>query len=149
MIWISRPNRVLAVVVAAVVILGIVAGVVAANRTVPILDPETPDGAVQTYLRAILEGDDEMAADLLSPSTGCDATDVAAAFATDSARIVLLESAVDGDTAAVSVEITESAGEGPFGAAEFSHEEHLTLRNEGGRWLLAGEPWPLYFCDRG
>lgn len=145
----SRPNRVLAVVVGAVVIFAVIAAVVAANRRVPDLDSSTPDGAVQTYLRAMLEGDTDTAVDLLSTSTGCDDTDVAAAFVTDSARIVLVESSVEDDTASVVVEITEFSGDGPFGGSEFSHEEQFSLENEAGRWLIVGEPWPLYFCDRG
>lgn len=148
MVVLSRPNRVLVVVVGAVVILAVVAAVVAATRPPPTLDPATPDGAVQTYLRAMLEGDTETAVARLSPSTGCDEDDVSSAFVTDSARIVLVDSTVDGATAIVTVEITESSGSGPFDGSEFSHEERFTLRNEEGSWLLVDEPWPLYFCDR-
>lgn len=136
-------------VVAATVLLAIVAAVVAARREPPTLDLDTPDGVVQAFLRAVLEGDDESAAALLSPSTGCDATDIANAFVTDSARILLVESDEDGDDATVTVEITESSGSGPFEGSEFSHEETFSLADEDGSWLIVGEPWPLYFCDRG
>lgn len=144
----SRPNRVLVVVVGAVAMLAVIAAVVAVTRAPPTLDPATPDGSVQTYLRAMLEGDTETAAARLSSSTGCDEDDVTSAFVTDSARIVLVDSTVDGATAIVTVEITESSGSGPFEGSEFSHEERFTLRNEEGSWLLVDEPWPLYFCDR-
>lgn len=144
----SRSNRVLTVVVGSVAILAVIAAVVAATRTPPTLDPATPDGAVQIYLRAMLEGDTETAAARLSSSTGCDEADVSAAFVTDAARIVLVDSTVDGATAIVTVEIIESSGSGPFEGSEFSHEERFTLRNEEGSWLLVDEPWPLYFCDR-
>ena len=144
----SRSNRILAVVVGSVAVLAVIAAVVAATRPPPTLDPATPDGAVQIYLRAMLEGDTETATARLSSSTGCDEGDVASAFVTNSARIVLVDSTVDGATAIVTVEIIESSGSGPFEGSEFSHEERFTLRNEEGSWLLVDEPWPLYFCDR-
>jgi hypothetical protein len=53
----SGPNRVLAAVVGVVVLLAGIAGVVAANRTAPTLDPSSPQGVVQQYLKAVLDGD--------------------------------------------------------------------------------------------
>lgn len=144
----ASPNRVLAVIVAVAAVLAVIAGVVAANRSAPVLDPETPDGIVLMYLRALLERDNETAADLLSASSDCDADDIGAAYVPDSARLVLVETSEDGDAARVTVEITES-GSGPFGGDGYSHEEFFTLERTAGEWRITGEPWPMYFCQEG
>ena len=49
-------NRVLAIFVGAVVLLAALAGVVVANRATPALDPNTPEGVVQEYLQAVIDG---------------------------------------------------------------------------------------------
>lgn len=140
------PNRVLGVLVGAVVVLAVVAGVVAANRTTPTLDRGRPEGVVQEYLQAVIAGDFHAAAGLLAPSSGCDASDVAAAAIPESARIVLKHAAVDGDHAVVTVEVTEDSGGDPFGSG-FSHTERITLERDGGAWKITGSPWLLYPCD--
>jgi hypothetical protein len=49
-------NRVLAVFVGAVVLLAALAGVVVANRATPPLDTNTPEGVIQEYLQAVIDG---------------------------------------------------------------------------------------------
>lgn len=141
------PNRVLALLVAAVAVLAIVAGVVVAGRDAPALDPGSPEAAVQGYLEAVLDGDYRAAADLVAPSTGCDAADVAQAFVAESAQIVLTDTTVDGDRAVVTLDVTEGAGDGPFGGEGFTRSERVTLERVGGTWKLAGSSWLLYLCD--
>lgn len=142
----SGPNRVLAVVVGVVVLLAAIAGVVAANRTAPTLDPGTPQGVVQEYLKAVLKGDYPAAAALLSPTSGCTSSDVSSTSFSDSARIVLKDTAVDGDTAVVTVDVTEGADSGPFGDTGYTHTERITTQREGSTWMITGSPWLLYRC---
>ena len=142
----SGPNRVLAAVVGVVVLLAAIAGVVAANRTAPSLDPSTPEGVVQEYLKAVLDGDYPAAAKLLSSSSGCDLADVSSVSVSRSARIVLEDTVVDGDTAVVTVDVTEGADSGPFGDSGYSHTERITVERDGGAWKISGSPWLLYPC---
>jgi len=139
-------NRVLAVFVGAVVLLAVLAGVMVANRATPALDPHTPEGVVQGYLKAVIAGDYPAAAELLSPSSGCDVSDLAAAYAPGSARIVLDRTAVDGDHAVVTVDVTEGSEDGPFGSSGSSHTERITVQREGGVWKITGSPWLLSSC---
>lgn len=139
-------NRVLAVFVGAVVVLAVVAGLVVAHRATPALDPHTPQGVVQEYLKAVIARDYPAAAELLSPSSGCRVSDLAAANAPGSARVVLDHTALDGDHAVVTVDVTEDSGDGPFGPSGFSHTEHITVQRESGAWKIIGSPWLLPSC---
>ncbi len=138
-------NRVLAIFVGAVVLLAVLAGVVVANRATPDLNPGTPEGVVQEYLKAVFAGDYPAAAGLLSPSSGCGASDLAAGLVPASARIVLDHSAVNGDHAVVTVNVTEGTGGGPFDSG-YSHTERITVQREGGAWKITGSPWLLPLC---
>ncbi|HEX5332277.1 MAG TPA: hypothetical protein VFW79_06500 [Cellulomonas sp.] len=142
----SGPNRVLAAVVGIVVVLAAIAGVVAANRTAPTLDPSTPQGVVQEYLKAVLAGNYSAAAKLLSPTSGCGLSDVSATTVSDSARIVLKDTVVTGDTAVVTVDVTEGADSGPFGDSGYTHTERITAERDGSAWKISGSPWLLYLC---
>jgi len=139
-------NRVLAVFIGAVVLLAVLAGVVVGNRATPDFDPHTPEGVVQEYLKAVIAGNYPVAAELLSPSSGCSASDVAAAYAPGSARIVLDHTAVDGDHAVVTVGVTEGSGDDPFGSSGYSHTERITVARDGGVWKVTGSPWLLPSC---
>lgn len=139
-------NRVLAIFVGAVVLLAVVAGLVVANRDTPALDPHTPEGVVQQYLQAVIAGNYPAAAELLSPSSGCDVSDLVAAYAPGSARVVLDHTTVDGDHAVVIVDVTEDSGDGPFGSSGFSHTERITVQREAGAWKITGSPWLLSSC---
>ena len=140
-------NRVLAVFVGAVVLLAVLAGVLVANRAAPNLNPDTPEGVVQQYLKAVFAGDYPAAAALLSPSSGCDASDVASGYPPESARIVLDHTAVNGDHAVVTVKVTEGSGGGPFESSGYSHKERITVQREGGVWKITGSPWLLSPCN--
>ncbi len=144
----ASPNRVLAIVVAAVAILAVVAAVVAANRADPQPDLATPEGVVQAYLLAAVDGDTEAAAAFLSPVSGCNAADLADAYIPDGVRVVLVSTNGD-DPATVTVEIIESGGPGVLGGYEYSYEDRFTLESDGGSWLITRAPWPAIFCRDG
>lgn len=139
-------NRVLALLVGAVVLLAILAGVVVGRRTSPDLNPHTPEGAVQAYLKAVIDGNYPVAAKLLSPSSGCSAADVSSVYAPGTAQIVLDHTAVTGDHAVVTVDVTEGSGDDPFGSSGYSHTERITVQRDGGVWKITGSPWLLPSC---
>ena len=143
----TRPNRVLAIVVGLVVLLAVVAGVLAANRTVADHDRSTPEGVVQAYVVAVIDGDHEEAAGLLAEDSSCDVGDLESSYAPEVDRVVLRDSEVDGDQARVEVE-TVSA-EGPFGAFDYSERHTFRLERTGTGWRITGRPWPLFECFKG
>lgn len=140
------PNRVLAFLVIAVVLVAASAGVVVANRSTPTLDPDTPEATVQQYLQAVLDGDFPAAADLLAGSSDCDTSDVAQAYLPESARIVLDRTTVDGDRAVVTLDVADGGG-GPFGDSGYSRTERVSLALEDDAWKITGSSWLLYTCD--
>lgn len=143
-----HPNRILSIVVGAVVLLGVAAAIVAATRPAPQIDVSTPEGVVQAYLQDVFEGNEEEAAAWIDPASGCDAADLARAFASRSARVVLVDTTIDGSTARIEVRMTYGGG-GPFDASEYSEEQHFELRRSGASWLITGEPWPMFYCEGG
>lgn len=144
----SQPNRILAMAVGALIVLAVVAAFVGASRPEPELDPDTPDGVVLAYVRAMLERDPERGAELLAPTLGCTVDDLADAFVPDSARVVRDDVTERGDSATVRLEITEGGGSGPLDS-EFTHTEEFRLARRDGQWLIVEFPWPVYFCERG
>ena len=55
------PNAVLGVVAALVVVLAVVTALLTTQRERPELDPGTPEGTVQIFILAFVEGDDDQA----------------------------------------------------------------------------------------
>lgn len=144
-----RPNRVLAVVVGGIALVALVAAVLAATRSEPEFDPVTPEGTVQGYLQAVFDEDEDEALSYLAADTACDRDDFRGVVTSESARVVLRGAEVDGEVATVEVEIAYTGGQGPFDTYEWSEEQTFELEREGDRWVLIGEPWPLYFCREG
>jgi len=143
----TRPSRVLAIVVGSVVLVIVLVGVLAANRSVTDHDLSTPEGVVQAYVAAVVDGDHQAAADLLAEDSECDVDDLDGTYVPELDRVVLLDTEVDGDSARVYVETV--AAEGPFGAFDYSERHSFLLERSGTSWRIAGKPWPLYECFKG
>jgi hypothetical protein len=135
---VDRPT----VVAAAVAILLVVGGllVVTSSGEPKPLDPTTPEGVVQRYAAAVLDGDYVTALELSTRDAGtCHGADAPA----ERRRVVLRDTSVRGDTATVTVRIV--TGEGPFGS-EWESEERIVLVTEDGMWLVDIAPWQLSVC---
>lgn len=143
---INRSSTVLATLVGAVVILAVAAGLVVANREPQALDPTSPEGVVQAYLEAVIDGDVDEAFALVSPAAGCDVSDVATGYLPESVRVVVLETEVDGDEAVVRVKVTENPGNGLFEDSGYAHEERISLRRTDGTWQIEASSWLLFGC---
>lgn len=144
----SRPNRVLAIVVGVIAVVAVVAGVLAANRSVPRYDRNTPTGAVQAYLSAVIDGDHQKAATFLAAGSPCTVDDLDQAYLPEGLRVVLRGTEVTGGTAQVEVDVVMSTG-GPLDSTENAERHTFRLTRSGERWLIAGTPWPLYDCIKG
>ncbi len=139
----ARPNVVLLVVAGLVLVLAVIAALVSASRGELDLDPATPDGTVQLYIKALYEGDEDAALALLDPELGCEEP-FQQLYLSESARVGVLETEMDGDTATVVIEVEEESGAGLF--ESWSHRETFELIAAGDGWLITGEPWPVYYC---
>lgn len=141
-----KPERVLLLLVAGIVVLAVVAGVVSALRPVSEFEPGTPEATVQAFLQAVFEGDEETAESYLASDSRCDASDIERARADDSSRVVLRESDIEDGRARVTVEIVSSRDGGPFDVDEYSRRRTFDLVQESGEWRLEEAPWPLFSC---
>ena len=138
------PNRVLAVVVGALLLVVLAVVSLTVGRGVTTYDITEPEGVAQAYLQAAFDGDFDEAATFFEQESDCDATDLDRAFLQNDVRISL--AGVDTDDERATVRITADIPDGgPFGGY---YEERHTLRlvRVDEDWKLTGIPWPLYDC---
>jgi hypothetical protein len=143
----ASPNRVLAVILGTVGVLAVTALALIALRPSPTFDPATPEGVVQGYLEAVFAGDETTAVGYIDPQSGCGEGDIARARIDGSSRAVLVDTDIDDSVARVEVEVTRSQGQGPFDYYEYSQDQIFDLVHSADRWLLTGDPWPVYACS--
>lgn len=142
----GRPSRALLIVLALILTLVAVALVVVFTRGQPAaLAADTPDGVVQRYASAVLEGDDTAAGAYLSARTlaTCDS---AAAPGSESTRVTLIDVREQERTAVVRVSITTSTDSTAFGSSEYESQDVFTLVKADGDWLIEQAPWQLTVC---
>ena len=109
------------------------------------LDPDTPEGVVQAYTAAIIDGDEQAAGEYLTEGAfeGCEDFDRGP---TDNPRVTLVSTTVRAESADVKVSIVTSYGSGPFGADEYETQGVFDLVLADGTWLIEDAPYELSFC---
>ena len=139
----QRSRRILAAIGALVVVLLGVA-VILALQPPPVFDPATPEGTVQGFYQAVLDGDENQAAGYLTDAlrNRCDVGEIRD-VGRGGARVVVIDTEIAGSDAEVEVEITETFGEGPFDAGSYTFDETVVMELGGDRWLIAERPWPF------
>lgn len=140
----TRSGRALGIVIGALVVLAAVAAVIASLRPAPRWDVSTPQGTVQAYLSAVVDGDAARAAGFLDPAGSCGASDLDRVGDVRIGRVDLVATHVDGASARVEVAVTAPADDPLGGSVPESHTFRLTRSSAG--WRLVGIPWPLYTC---
>lgn len=141
-----RPDRTLLVILIAIAALVIVALIVVFTRGAPTpLDPATPEGVVQSYSAAVIEGDDEAALDYLAPEVReqCEGID---SVYTENLRVVLVDSTDRGESAKVRVSLVTSYDGGLFGSSSSESTETFSLVKNDGQWVITTVPWALAIC---
>lgn len=144
----ARPDRTLLAVLVTVGLLVVIALVVVLVRggARESLDPSTPEGVVQLYAQAVIDGDDTKAATYLAgQSEDCDyyyGSD------TDNVRLTLKSTEISGSHATVRVSVTTSygGGGGLFGGGEYSTDDEFSLVRSGDAWLVADTPYEFTSC---
>ncbi len=141
---IRRSNQVLIWIAGLSVVLLVLAAFITSNRAPNQLDASTPEGIVQSYLTAIIEGRHDEAARYFTKESECDASDIDRAYISDTLRVNLVSSEIKGSSAYVKIDADTSSG----GLFEDGYIESHTYRlnQEGSNWRIAGIPWPLWDC---
>lgn len=130
------------------VVLALVVGALLLRHDVAHLDPGTPEGTAQGYLRAVVDGDRREALEYLTPELREACRHPAGRmWVPESARITLAGTHVDGSSAEVDVVVTRFGEPGLFGATADSHDVTLYLERSGEGWAIATAPWPLWTCE--
>ncbi len=142
----ARPDRTLLVILSIVAAVVILALVVVFTRGAPApLDPTTPEGAVQAYSTAVIDGDRDAATALLTRDNRENCERIEPSPAMD-VRITLVSTKVTGDRAVVRVSIANDYGSGPFGGSSYETDDSFVLVREGGDWRIDTAPWQLMIC---
>jgi len=105
---------------------------------------DTPEGVVQRYSQAVIDGDMQTAIDHLAPELADDCERQQPS--TDDLRVTLVETVERDDSARVEVIVATVYGSSPFGTSEYRSEEAFDLVRIGGRWYVDAAPWQLTIC---
>ncbi len=133
------------VLIAVVAVVVIVALIAVFARSAPAqYDEGTPEGVVQRYSQAVVDGDVDTAIDYLVPEIADDCEQTSAG--TEDRRVTLLETTVRDDSARVEVLIATVYGSGPLGTSEYENEGVFELERTGGDWLISATPWEFVVC---
>ncbi|GAA3214195.1 hypothetical protein [Microbacterium terregens] len=142
----SRRTRLTLIALAAgiglVVVIALIAVLARGGPTQ--LDAATPEGVVQRYSQAVVDGDVPAALSYLLPEVADSCERVP--LGTDDRRVTLVESTVRDDSATVHVLVVTVYGSGPLGASEYESEEVFELVRANGDWLIEMAPWQFAVC---
>ena len=139
----AKPDRTLLAVLIVVGLLVVIALVVVLVRGAAreSLDPSTPEGVVQRYAQAVIDGDDATAAEYLTGrSDDCDYYD------SSNLRLTFDSTKISGNDATVRVSISSSYGGDPFSNYEYSYDDEFRLVKSGDSWLIESAPYEFLPC---
>jgi hypothetical protein len=138
-------NQILSAIVILTIALAAIAALLTSTQDSKEYATSTPEGVVQRYLRAVIDGKNEEAVRYFSQSSTCDATDIDRSWMPENVRVNLSNSRIESEKAYIDVAVDISSG-GPFD--DYYTEKHtFRLSRENGIWKILGIPWPLYSCD--
>lgn len=142
----SRSNQILAWTGIVVVAL-IVATLALGGGSVTTYPADTPEGVVQRYLDAVLDGDSDVAAGYLTAEQQdrCQEEEFFRFGRDISARVALTDAEIDGDRATVRVRVSEGSS-GLLDSYEYTHDETYRLTRVDGAWLIDQVSWPWIGC---
>lgn len=140
----ATSNRILALIVIVALVLSAVSALVSSFREDVKYSPNAPEGIVQLYLTAIIEGKNDQAASYFATDSTCDASDIDRAYVSETLRVNLVSTSIDGMNAYVKIDANTGAS-GPFDDG-FTESHTYRLTKESGKWLIEGIPWPLWDC---
>lgn len=142
----AKPDRTLLAVLIAVGLLVVIAlAVVLARSAVrETFDEATPEGVVQRYAQAVIDGDDDAAAEYLAARA-----DECKYYYEDTSvdrRLTFRSSDISGGNATVSVTVSTSYGGVPFTSYQSSYDTEFRLTKVDGTWLIKTAPYEFISC---
>lgn len=142
----GKPDRILLGILTTIALLVIVAlGVVFTRGDPAVLDESTPQGVVQRYSTAVIDGDTATANSYLTEA----ASSLCGGFHESGplpARVVLVSTTERDNSALVKVSVVGSGSGGPFGPSEYEMEDRFSLVKTDGKWLIEQAPYQLLSC---
>ena len=142
-----KPDRALIAVIAVIAVLVVVALIVVFGRGEPeLLDADTPEGVVQRYSAAVIEGDEETAQQYLTQEVLDDCQAVESQLPGGSVRVTLLSTDIRSEKADVGVLVAVTSDRGPIGGDGWESESEFKLENTDGTWRIDRTPWELTIC---
>ncbi|QTV79407.1 nuclear transport factor 2 family protein [Microbacterium sp. NIBRBAC000506063] len=144
-----RASRLpLFIAIGTVVVIVVVALVVVLTRggAAP-LDESSPEGVVQRYVQAVIDGDMAGAEQYLHPEL-TEKCDTLEGYQPGDVRVTLRRTVERGDTATVDVIIVHSGGSGLFGPSEYQSDDRFALKRDGDAWRITETPWEFTICER-
>lgn len=141
-----RPHLALIGLLAGIILVVVIALIAVLARGGPTeFAADTPEGVVQRYSQAVVEGDTATAMTYLAPEVAQSCT----RLPSDSSdyRLTLLETTEREQTARVDVLIATVYESGPLGTSEYEYEESFDLVKDGDSWLIEVAPWELTICE--
>ena len=137
-------NGILATI--AILIIALIAAsiMISSNQEDAQYSTSTPEGVVQTYLKAVIEGKHDQAASLFASGSECDAADIDRTYISDSLRVNLVSTEIEGDSAYVRIEANMNSG--ALFDDGYTEPHTYRLKRESGNWRIEGIPWPIWDC---
>ncbi len=108
-------------------------------RETPELDPTTPEGTVQAYLKAVFAGDEEAASQYTEGE--CD-PNLGPGSPTQGVSASLVSVEGDDQQTTVIVQLSQTSNDPFIGLSEW--QEWFNLVNREGVWLIQEPVWPYY-----
>ena len=142
----AKPDRTLLAILIVVGLLVVIALVVVLVRSggQQSLDPSTPEGVVQRYAQAVVDGDDEGAVEYLTKrSEDCEYYYNSGEV---NLRLTFQSTEISGDEATVRVSVSTSYGGDPFSNYEYSTDSEFKLVKSGSTWLIEETPYEFIAC---
>jgi hypothetical protein len=143
-----RPDRTLPILLSVLGLLIVVAlAVVFLRPQAALRDAATPEGVVQRYSAAVIDGNEEAASGYLADT----AEPCAESYGRteQNRRVALVSAREQGNTAEVEVSIVTFTAGGPFGSSEYESRDMFDLVRTNGTWLIERAPWELRACTGG
>lgn len=145
----SRPDRTLVAIITVIGLLVVASLAAVLTRGEPeLLDATTPQGVVQRYAAAVIDGDEVTASGYLTDH----ADELCTEFQRQSEeglRVALATVDTFDHSADVEVTITTTYGSGPFGMSEYTEDGLFELVLVDGDWMIDTAPWQLTISCQG
>ncbi len=144
-------NRYVGVAIGAIVLLALAVVGISALVSEPVtLDPDSPEGVVQSFVIAINE---DRWADARSHldrdlTERCEVADLSLARGEDVSRVVIDDVSMSDGSAVVAVTITHTSTDNPLNPSSWDEDVVFVLATEDGGWVIDEMSWPYAPCRR-